>query len=472
MPTSITLTSEFSGSVVAKGATDDLSAQLLRHAGFKQIDDWHGRRHRLPTTTPLADQVAIASHAAEMLRAARYDVTLPPSLDTARMSPPVHALGPYAAGAELLSITDQIRAAEDGASLQAAVDHLLHPEHGALERVREALEAAGEQVNDFGFASETPMPNYAASAPLRRATPQPGPSVITVVPLWPLLLRRTRPRSTRHPIPSRRLALRRVTHRAPQPPDADLSRSLHRRQPVRRAPPLDSPVKDHSPEEANVPEYYSSIGEAVGAAMRHNIRLAHHSAAPGSDKPLQVRHLPSASTDPYTVRGMISRLHEDASPDEVAGIIEEVNGALVGALPELTELVASAADWTRARLDFDDPHHNPTFETWTRLAAAYGMLQDVREQLEVAEDGLAACPAERTDRRHHQMVNVLRSRELLDDVLGAEAAPVPSAAQNVDSDRQRAVRASSPRAGTSPSTGSPPATAAPPPAPRSAGRPR
>ncbi|MEV6474895.1 hypothetical protein [Streptomyces sp. NPDC051657] len=162
-----------------------------------------------------------------------------------------------------------------------------------------------------------------------------------------------------------------------------------------------------------MPEYYSSIGEAVGAAMQHNIRLAHRSAAPGSDKPLQVRRLPSASADPYSVRGMISRLHEDASPDEVAGIIEEVNGALVGALPELTELVASAADWTRARLDFDDPHHNSTFETWTRLAAAYGMLQDVREQLEVAEDGLAACPAERTDPRHHQMVNVLRSRELL-----------------------------------------------------------
>ncbi|MEU1213394.1 hypothetical protein ABZ424_13350 [Streptomyces sp. NPDC005790] len=164
MPTSITITSEFSGSVVAKGATDDLSAQLLRHAGFKQIDDWHGRRHRLPTTTPLADQVAIATHAAEMLRAARYDVTLPPSLDTARMSPPVHVLGPYAAGAEVLRITDRIRAAEDGTSLQRAVDHLPHPEHGALERVREALEAAGEEVNDlddeayaladrFGFAT-------------------------------------------------------------------------------------------------------------------------------------------------------------------------------------------------------------------------------------------------------------------------------------------------------------------------------
>ncbi|MEU9319573.1 hypothetical protein [Streptomyces sp. NPDC048295] len=146
---SIIITSEFSGSVVAKGATDDLSAQLLKHAGFKQIDDWHGRRHRLPTTMPLADQVAIATHAAEMLRAARYDVDLPPSLDTARMSPPIPVLGPYAAGAELLQITDRIRAAEDGADLQRAVDHLLHPKHGVLERAREALEAAGQQIYDL-----------------------------------------------------------------------------------------------------------------------------------------------------------------------------------------------------------------------------------------------------------------------------------------------------------------------------------
>ncbi|NBE52003.1 hypothetical protein [Streptomyces boluensis] len=162
---SITITSEFSGSVVAKGATDDLSAALLKHAGFQQIDDWHGRRHRLPTTTPVADKVAIATHAAEMLRAAHYSVDLPSSLDMARMGTPAHPLGPYAAGAELLQITDRIRSAENGADLQRAVDHLLHPEHGALERVREALEAAGEQINDlddeayaladrFGFAAE------------------------------------------------------------------------------------------------------------------------------------------------------------------------------------------------------------------------------------------------------------------------------------------------------------------------------
>ncbi|MFF2503577.1 hypothetical protein ACFVTY_09415 [Streptomyces sp. NPDC058067] len=162
---SITITSELSGSVVAKGATDDLSAELLKHAGFKQIDDWHGRRHRLPTTTPIADKAAIATHAAEMLRAARYSVDLAPSLDTTQAGTPARPLGPYAAGAELLEITDRIKAAENGADLQRALDHLLHPDHGALERVREALEAAGEQVGDlddeayeladrFGFAAE------------------------------------------------------------------------------------------------------------------------------------------------------------------------------------------------------------------------------------------------------------------------------------------------------------------------------
>ncbi|MFG2094628.1 hypothetical protein [Streptomyces sp. NPDC048612] len=145
----IIITHEFSGSVVAKGANDDLSGSLLKHAGFQQISDWHGRRHRLPTTTPDADKVAIATHAADMLRAARYHVTLPSSLDAARISPPAPALGPYTAGAELLRTTDRIRAAENGADLQRAVDRLLHPEHGALEHVREALKVTSKQIEQI-----------------------------------------------------------------------------------------------------------------------------------------------------------------------------------------------------------------------------------------------------------------------------------------------------------------------------------
>ncbi|WEV29136.1 hypothetical protein OYE22_31090 [Streptomyces sp. 71268] len=150
---SITITAEPSGSVVARGASDDLSAMLLKHAGFQQIQDWYGRRHRLPTTTPPTDRAAIASHAAQMLRAARYDVNLAPTLDTTRLNTPANPLGPYTAGAEILRITDRIRAAESGPELQQAVDHLLHPEHGAVERVREALEAVYEQISDLDDAA-------------------------------------------------------------------------------------------------------------------------------------------------------------------------------------------------------------------------------------------------------------------------------------------------------------------------------
>ncbi|WP_327748047.1 hypothetical protein [Streptomyces europaeiscabiei] len=161
----ITINTEPSGSVSAKGASDDLSATLLKHAGFQQIGDWYGRRHRLPTTTPQADRAAIATHAAEMLRAARYSVDLDPDLDTSRLITPANPLGLYTAGAEVLRLTDQIGAAENGAGLAQAVDHLLHPEHGVLERVREALETAGDQITDlddeayaladrFSFAAE------------------------------------------------------------------------------------------------------------------------------------------------------------------------------------------------------------------------------------------------------------------------------------------------------------------------------
>ncbi|MCX5340271.1 hypothetical protein [Streptomyces atratus] len=218
-----------------------------------------------------------------------------------------------------------------------------------------------------------------------------------------------------------------------------------------------------------MPEFYPSIGEAVGATMQHNIGLADGSETSGSDKPLQVRYLPHPSADPYSVPGMIARLAETATPDEVAGIIEEVNGALVGALPQLTELVAAAADWTRVRLVFDDPNHNPTFETWTRLAAAHSMLRDVQEQLEIAENGIAACPAELTDPRNHEMVNVLRTRELLSDVLSADAvasAPTP-ADGNPEANRQRAARTSSPNAAaqrtTSPASSAGASASAPPP---------
>ncbi|WP_149038081.1 hypothetical protein [Kitasatospora sp. MBT63] len=153
---SITISAELSGSVVATGASDDLSATLLRHAGFKQIDDWHGRRHRLPTTTAPADRASIATHATEMLRAARYTVDLDPKLDAEQLS---------TAGRQILNLTDELRGAKDFAELAGVLDELLDPDEGMLVRLQEALEIASEQITEldpdqfalsdrFGFASD------------------------------------------------------------------------------------------------------------------------------------------------------------------------------------------------------------------------------------------------------------------------------------------------------------------------------
>ncbi|MFB7946501.1 hypothetical protein ACFC6L_16480 [Kitasatospora phosalacinea] len=157
MPTPpIVISLEPSGAVVAKGTSDDLAAALLKHAGFRETNDWYGRRHRLPTSTPAADRSAVATHAAEMLRAARYDVDLDPQLDAAPLT---------AAGQQVLQLCDQVRATTEFAELAGVVDQLLDPDDGVLVRLQEALELVSEQITDldpeqnqladhFGFASD------------------------------------------------------------------------------------------------------------------------------------------------------------------------------------------------------------------------------------------------------------------------------------------------------------------------------
>lgn len=197
-----------------------------------------------------------------------------------------------------------------------------------------------------------------------------------------------------------------------------------------------------------MPDYYSSIGEAVGAAMAHNIRLAHGEPT-GPGAPLQVRYLPHPPVDPYSVPGMIARLTEDATPQDVAGILEEANGALVGVLPQLSELVAAAADWTRLRLTtLGEPHRELVFETWTRLAAARGLLRDVEENVEAAQDLVTAIPGDLRDPRCLDEIPALRTHELLSNVLGKGAPPAdqPPAALDAAADQQRAARSSSPHA--------------------------
>ncbi|MFE2729258.1 hypothetical protein [Kitasatospora sp. NPDC059327] len=145
----ITISIEPSGSVVAKGSSDDLAATLLRHAGFRQIEDWHGRRHGLPSTTAAAHRAAIATHATEMLRAARYSVDLDPRLDTGQPTVTADRYGLADAGERILQLTDQIRGATDFREFSEVLDRLLNPDDGVLLRVHEALEAASEQITDL-----------------------------------------------------------------------------------------------------------------------------------------------------------------------------------------------------------------------------------------------------------------------------------------------------------------------------------
>ncbi|RKE22012.1 hypothetical protein [Streptomyces sp. TLI_171] len=210
-----------------------------------------------------------------------------------------------------------------------------------------------------------------------------------------------------------------------------------------------------------MPEHYSSIGEAVGAAMRHNIALAH---GPQADPPLQVRYFPPPAADPYSLPGMIARLEVTADPGEVAAIVEEATGALVGPLPQLTELVAASADWARARLNFDYPDpYVAAFDLWTRLASVHSMLVYAQEELEAVVGNIAEMPAALSDPRHHEMVQVKRTRELLHDVMGhgpSDAEAMRQQAAVSYSPRAAARRAASPAdesaapaAGPSPSPG-------------------
>jgi gas vesicle protein len=95
------------------------------------------------------EQAAIASHAAQMLIAAKYTVRVDPALGTSLPAPGTDAHVGQSLDDRLLELTDRIRGARSGADLSEAAGLLLHPESGVLERVREALEAVGEQITDL-----------------------------------------------------------------------------------------------------------------------------------------------------------------------------------------------------------------------------------------------------------------------------------------------------------------------------------
>ncbi|MFF3750554.1 hypothetical protein ACFYYH_08860 [Streptomyces sp. NPDC002018] len=189
-----------------------------------------------------------------------------------------------------------------------------------------------------------------------------------------------------------------------------------------------------------MPEFHPTIGDAIGAAMAHNIRLAH------SNEPTTAS--PPNRPAPYSVPGMLIRLTETTAPADVARMVEEITSPLFGALPQVTELVATTADWTRSRLNFDNPFHNPVFEVWQRLAVCTQLLREAAEELDDAYAGIAACPAALSDPKHQDMVHILRTREGNDDTFPAPGAPAESTAvgrPHAEPNQQRAADAASPR---------------------------
>jgi hypothetical protein len=192
-----------------------------------------------------------------------------------------------------------------------------------------------------------------------------------------------------------------------------------------------------------VAETYPSIGEAVAAAMRHNINLAHRT--PG-------RTLPAPGTP--------ARLTAAASRSEAAAFLE----ATARPLAQVTGLVAAAGDWARDRADVDDPAA-PAYQVWQHLVAAAQRLGEARAEVEHVLRKIGSCPAE--PRGAHS-----DSLPPPDQGPLGESSPQPDVpGSGPGEDRRRAARATSPHATGGPA-GSPPLTppAGTPPGPDSPGR--
>ncbi|WP_224277338.1 hypothetical protein [Streptomyces sp. LS1784] len=132
-------------------------------------------------------------------------------------------------------------------------------------------------------------------------------------------------------------------------------------------------------------------------------------------------------------------------------------------------MVVRLEETARARVDFDPPGYNLPYDMWTRLVTAHQALLTVREDLEAATEGIAACPAEPSPSRYPDLMPVLRTRELLHDVIGA--APEPGA-NTPDTRRQAATLATSPHTTAHRAAAANPPTAAPATATASTDRPR
>lgn len=216
-------------------------------------------------------------------------------------------------------------------------------------------------------------------------------------------------------------------------------------------------------QEVPVREFYPSIGEAMGAAMAHNIQLAHGTPRPNA----------AVATDPAAaLRQLADRLTETASPVEVSQLLDQVLAPETGVLAALTEVTAAATDWARARLSFENPDHNPGFDLWMRLNGCTSMLAEINHDLRSAAQEATVRPHDPVDSRHHDFIQRRRDpdsspapdAERLSVLSEPGAMDTYSGFKNEQAARQRVARSHSPLASaqtTNAASAQPPPSAAP-----------
>ncbi|MFF3750562.1 hypothetical protein ACFYYH_08900 [Streptomyces sp. NPDC002018] len=136
-----------SGNVTAEGG-DELAAALLQRAGFDvQTAPRFAPWYRLPWDMGEERENQMASHAARMLTAVGYQVDLDPRLDASPVTAPSDPRGARVHGQHVLSLTEQLKAADTYDTVASLTEQVLDPIDGVLARLSEFFDAAAEQAS-------------------------------------------------------------------------------------------------------------------------------------------------------------------------------------------------------------------------------------------------------------------------------------------------------------------------------------
>ncbi|GAA4947457.1 hypothetical protein GCM10023205_04230 [Yinghuangia aomiensis] len=155
---------------------DPLVGALLVRAGFHAsshteqelglLDADPGRRYYNLPHCGRSEEIRAASHAAEMLRAARFQVDLDPPLYVGPTTTVTDPHGLQFAGAAILDATDLVAGADNLPAVCDALALVLDEYDGALARLTEFFEVAAEKAHAVGAPLQDFARDFEAAAQL------------------------------------------------------------------------------------------------------------------------------------------------------------------------------------------------------------------------------------------------------------------------------------------------------------------